>query len=152
VTVPNVVGDSRSSAIATLHGDGFKVNVNSVTQAGAAPNTVVSQSPAGLATAAKGSTVTISVTSAALTVPDVVNMSEAQAQSVLTSSPYDYSVTVQTQSVAGTVGTVYATSPASGQQLTAGSNITIYVVGAPSSSPTPTPSVSPSSPSPTVSP
>jgi len=152
VTVPNVVGDSRSSAIATLHGDGFKVNVNSVTQAGAAPNTVVSQSPAGLATAAKGSTVTISVTSAALTVPDVVNMSEAQAQSVLTSSPYDYNVTVQTQSVAGTVGTVYATSPASGQQLTAGSNITIYVVGAPSSSPTPTPSVSPSSPSPTVSP
>ena len=152
VTVPNVVGESRSSALATLRGDGFKVNVTAATQAGAAPNTVVNQSPAGQTTAAKGSTVTIGVTSGALTVPDVVNMSQAQAQSELTSSPYDYNVTVQTQAVTGTIGTVYATSPASGSTLAAGSSITIYVVGAPSTSPSPSPSVSSSSPTPTISP
>ena len=149
VSVPNVFGDTRGVAVSRLRRAGFKVQVTAGTQAGAAPNTVINQSPAGNTTAPKGSTVTITVTSNATLVPDVVNMTQAQAMSILDGKPYFYHVTVQTGSVAGTVGNVYATNPSASSPLPPGSSITIYVVGP---SPTPTPSTSSPSPTPTVTP
>jgi len=148
-----VIGDGKGTAVSKLRGAGFKVHVISATQAGAAPNSVVSESPTGNSQAAKGSTVTIGVTSATQTetVPNVVGMTQSQAMSVLEGAPYNYQVNVQTEQVNGTVGTVYATTPPAKQPLAPGSSITIYVVGAPvSQSPSPPPTSS--SPSPTATP
>jgi serine/threonine-protein kinase len=152
VNVPYVINDTRGAAVGKLRRAGFRVQVTAGTQAGAAPNTVINQSPAPNTSAPKGSVVTITVTSNATLVPDVVNMTQAQAMSILEGKPYFYHVTVQTGTVSGAVGTVYATSPSASSALPPGSSITIYVVGAQSSSPSPTPSTSSSSPGPTPTP
>ncbi len=150
--VPDVKGQTRSSAIAELKGDGFKVLVVAAQSAGAPANTVVNQSPGPGSKEPVGSTVTIGVTGATVTVPSsVIGMSTSQAISLLQAAPYNYTVTQQTGSGPGQVGTVFATSPPVGSALPAGSAITIFVVGAPSPSPTPTPTPPPVSPSPTPS-
>ena len=119
VTVPSVVGDSKSAAISALKAAGFKVQVNTVTQAGAAANSVVNQTPAGNTPAPKGSTVTISVTGNSETVPSsILGMTQAQATTLLQAAPYNYQVTaIQEGSGNGSypVGTVYAASPPVGQ-------------------------------------
>jgi eukaryotic-like serine/threonine-protein kinase len=153
-TVPNVVGLSKNAAIDELKNRGFKVQVNSATQtAGTQPNTVVNQTPAAGNTEPKDSTVTIDVTGAAVTVPNsVIGMTQAAAIGLLSAAPYNYTVTTQTGSGPGQVGTVYATNPAVGTTLPPGSSIILYVVAAPSTSPpaSPSPSISPS-PSPSSS-
>ncbi len=65
-TVPDVVGQSQSSATSTLEGDGFKVEVVVVTSPGSAGR-VISQNPTGGSRANAGSTVTITVGAAATT-------------------------------------------------------------------------------------
>ena len=151
--VPNVVGQTRRNAIAALKAKGFKVLVTAAQSSTAAANTVVNQSPVANSKEPVGSTVTIGVTGATVTVPSsVIGMSPAQATALLQAGPYNYTVTQQTGSGPGQIGTVYATSPPVGSALPAGSAIIIYVVGPPSPSPTPTPTPDSSSPSPTASP
>jgi len=152
-TVPNVKGQTRGSAIAELRGDGFKVLVIAAQSPGAPANTVVNQSPAQGSKEPVGSTVTIGVTGATVTVPSsVIGMSPSQATALLQAGPYNYTVTQQTGSGPGQIGTVFATSPPVGSALPPGSAIVIFVVGAPSQSPTPTPTPASSSPSTTPSP
>jgi eukaryotic-like serine/threonine-protein kinase len=152
-TVPGVVGRTRGNAIAALKAAGFKVFVTAAQSPTAAANTVVNQSPVGGSKEPVGSTVTIGVTGATVTVPaSVIGMSPSAATALLQGGPYNYTVTQQTGSGPGQIGTVYATSPPVGSPLPAGSAIIIYVVGAPSPTPTPTPTPSSSSPSPTASP
>ncbi len=154
VTVPDVINLTRGVAAAKLRGDGFNVKFTSAVSPGANPNTVVTQSPLGGTSVKQGGTVTIGVTAKQLTVPgNVLGMQRQAAITTLSGTPYDYVVSVQEgPGVAGyAVGTVYATNPAVGAPLAAGSPITIYVVE-PSSSPSMTPSSSPSvSPSPSPS-
>ncbi|HTZ91447.1 MAG TPA: Stk1 family PASTA domain-containing Ser/Thr kinase [Streptosporangiaceae bacterium] len=154
VNVPTVTGETKGVAENKLKAAGFKVLVNTTTAAGYAPNTVVNQSPLGGTPAKQGSTVTISVTAKALKVPNVIGETQQAAMNTLDAPPYSYQVIPQPGAGPGGygVGTVYATSPAVGAPLAAGSQITIYVVEAASSSPTVTPSTSPStSPSPSPS-
>src|SRR6478609_3433224 len=66
VTVPDVVGQSESSATSTLEGAGLKVSVVTVTSPGSAGR-VISQTPPGGTKANAGSTVTITVGAAATT-------------------------------------------------------------------------------------
>ena len=66
---PSVVGEPRGKAVAALRAAGFQVAVIAGQSATAPPNTVVSQTPAGNSNQPVGSTVTISVTGAAVTVP-----------------------------------------------------------------------------------
>jgi len=60
VTVPDVVGQSQTSASSTLRGDGFRVSVTTVTSPSSAGR-VISQNPGGGSKANAGSTVTITV-------------------------------------------------------------------------------------------
>jgi serine/threonine-protein kinase len=64
VLVPNVVGQARADATATLRGVGFKVTVVKQESATATPGNVVRQSPPGDSKALKGSVVTIYVAKA----------------------------------------------------------------------------------------
>lgn len=147
VNVPPVVGLSKSAAISKLTADGFKVRVTSATSAGYPPNTVASQSPQAGTPVKPGGTVTIGVTAKAQVVKvpgSVIGMTQAQAMALLQGPPYNYFVTPTPGSGPGAVGTVYATSPPVGTTLGPGSPITIYVVQAPSPSPSVTPSTTPS--------
>jgi eukaryotic-like serine/threonine-protein kinase len=153
VAVPNVVGDTKSAAIAALTAAGLVPQVTAATSTTAGPNTVVNQSPRAGASEPKGTTVTIGVTGSAVTVPSsIIGMTQSQAIQVLSMAPYNYTVTTQTGSGPGAVGTVYATNPAVGTQLAPGSSIVLYVVGAATPTPTPTPSPTPTpTPSPSLS-
>jgi len=68
-TVPDVVGDSEATGTSTLEGDGFVVSVQYGYSASVAAGDIISQSPAGGATADIGSTVII-----------VVSLGDAPAQ------------------------------------------------------------------------
>jgi eukaryotic-like serine/threonine-protein kinase len=147
VAVPDVIGKSQAAATNELTSKGFKVSVTQQQQAGAAPDSVINQTPNAGTAEPSGSTVTITVTPGAQTVPsDVIGETQDQATNELSGPPYDYNVSVQfgpgTAQIS-TPGTVYETSPGPGTQLAAGSNIIIFVVQ-PQSSPSPSPSASPS--------
>ena len=152
--VPDVVGRPRGKAVAVLRAAGFQVQVIPGQSPTAAPNTVISETPAANTSQPVGSTITISVTGASLTVPTaILGMTQAQAQAFLSGAPYNYNVTAVQGPGNGPVGTVYQTSPAVGTPLAPGSSITIFVVAPQSSSPPPS-SSPPTSPSatPTVTP
>ena len=101
-TVPNLKGQTRANAIATLKADGFKVLVVAAQSPGAPANTVVNQSPSAGSKEPVGSTVTIGVTGATVTVPSsVIGMSPGQATALLQAGPYNYTVTQQTGSGPG---------------------------------------------------
>ena len=155
-SVPNVVGQTKSIAIANLKAAGFKVQVTAGQSATAGPNTVVSESPRESSIEPVGSTVTIAVTGAAVTVPStVIGLTQAQAIALLSAAPYNYTVTPQAGSGPGQVGTVFATGPSVGSTLAPGSSITIYIVQAPSPTPattSPSPNPTSSSPAPTSTP
>jgi len=145
VTVPDVTGKSQQDATSILRGAGFVVAVSSQTQqqAGLQPGSVVSQDPAGNTQAKKGSTVTLTLTPSQVRVPDVTGDTQAQAQNILSSAPYDFNVQPQTVSGPGQPGTVQNTSPGPGAMVAPGSPITIFVIGQPSPTSSPSASASP---------
>jgi serine/threonine-protein kinase len=154
VTVPDVTNQKRSTAVSRLRAAGFNVVVHTVTSAGTAANTVVSETPPGNSQLKKGGTVTIGVTARSPIVPaSVIGMTEAEARAVLQSSQYGYFVTTQPAppGTGGQPGTVSSTSPPTGSPLPQGSQITIFVVQSASSSP-PTSSSPPPSDSPSPNP
>lgn len=61
VTVPDVVGETQAAGTATLEGDGFVVAVETAYSSLVAVGVIISQVPAGGASAASGSLVTITV-------------------------------------------------------------------------------------------
>ena len=80
VAVPSVVGDTLDQATATLQGAGFKTTPTFV-NAPQPANTVTDQSPGAGSSAAKGSTVSLTVSKGPQTtqVPDVTNLDVATA-------------------------------------------------------------------------
>jgi len=152
VTVPYVINKTKEQAQAALSAQGFQVNVQTQQQAGTPPDTVFNETPPGNSQAKRGSTVTIEVTPAGQTVPDVTGQSFGQAQATLSGPPYNYNVVEQAGSGPGAPGTVQSTSPGPGANLAPGGQIIVFVI--PQSQPSsPPPSPSPSaSPSDTTSP
>jgi beta-lactam-binding protein with PASTA domain len=82
ITVPSVVGDRVGPAVRALRAQGLTVQTASVTST-RAPGHVLAQSPGAGASVAKGSTVTIRVSSAPSRVPNVVGQKRTAAVSVL---------------------------------------------------------------------
>src|SRR6201996_659247 len=136
VTVPNVVGESSSTAQSTLTGKGLNVKQVADPSSTAATGTVPKQPPGANATVSPGSTITISVSGGAVTVPSVVGDSASTAQQILQGAGFQ----VNTKTVAGPssaqAGDVFQQTPAPNSQVAKGSSVTIYVA-AQSASPTP---------------
>ena len=93
VAVPNVEGKTQTAAETTLQGDGFNVIVKQDTTSTEASGTVVNQSPVGNTMVDPGSSVTIFVSGAA-SVPNVVGLPLASAQTSLESAGFRPSVQV----------------------------------------------------------
>jgi eukaryotic-like serine/threonine-protein kinase len=146
VAVPYVVGQQETAAQNSLEAKGFQVSVKTDATSTAASGTVVSQSPSG-GTAPPGSTVTLTVSGGAVSVPSVVGDSQQTANQILTTAGFAVSVQQGSGPSQYANGTVFSQNPANGQAAK-GSTVTIFVQNGAS----PSPSVTPSSTSPTPSP
>ena len=140
VAVPNVVGQQETGAETTLQNAGFKVLVKPDPTSTQAAGLVLSQSPS-TGTALPGSTVTITVSGGAVTVPPVVGDSQQTATTILSAAGFQVNVQQGSGPAQYGSGTVFAQQPAASTSLAKGSKVTIYVQAAatPSASPTPSP-------------
>jgi beta-lactam-binding protein with PASTA domain/tRNA A-37 threonylcarbamoyl transferase component Bud32 len=143
VAVPSVVGQQETAAQSTLQNAGFQVKVNSDPTSSAPIGQVTSQTPSG-GTAPPGSTVTITVSGGAVTVPSVVGDSQATAQQILTTAGFQVSAQQGSGPAQVANGTVFSQQPAANGTAAKGSTVTIFVQNAASPSAPPSTSTSPS--------
>jgi beta-lactam-binding protein with PASTA domain/predicted Ser/Thr protein kinase len=129
VNVPNVIGQSESSARSQLSNAGFVVTTTTQTTTNAPDGNVVDQSPAGNARAASGSTVNLVIAKAPTTaqVPDVTGDTAQGATNQLTAA--GFKVVEQTKPVTkqSKDGIVVAEKPKAGSTVNKGSTVTIIV-------------------------
>jgi serine/threonine-protein kinase len=126
VAVPDLHGKSQEEATSTLRGLGFDVAVTSVFNDTVPRGVVISNEPSS-GTAAKGSTVRLTVSKGpdVVPVPDVTNMSPDKASEKLRAAGFQ----VQRRDAFFSSGKkVYATDPGAGTKAKRGSTVTIYVV------------------------
>lgn len=132
VVIPDVAGQTREEAEATLNGAGFNT-LAFETQASAdvQENQAIGTNPAAGETLATDQTVTVLISSGppeAVTVPDVVGQSQADAETALAEAGFE--VTVATQDLpAGdeNIGNVVSMDPAAESSAAPGSTVTITV-------------------------
>jgi beta-lactam-binding protein with PASTA domain/tRNA A-37 threonylcarbamoyl transferase component Bud32 len=126
VAVPNVVGQQEAAAQSALQARGFQVKANSDPTSSAPTGQVTSQSPNG-GTAPPGSTVTITVSGGAVTVPSVVGESQQTATQVLTTAGFQVNVQQGSGPAQYANGMVFNQVPAANGTAAKGSTVTIYV-------------------------
>jgi serine/threonine-protein kinase len=129
VAVPDVTGQSESSAKSELTNAGFQVRTTTQTSSTVTAGDVISQSPSGGRQEAPGSTVSLVIATApaTATVPNEVGQKAAAANSALSGA--GFTVTQQTQPVTDKKkdGVVLSQSPGGGATATKGSGVTIVV-------------------------
>ena len=147
-TVPDVVGETESEAITMLAEEGLITApvvyvYNSKTKAGE----VTAQEPSASTEASIGAAVTITVSKGTEQgqVPNVIGLSQDDANAVITAGGFTVT-TIKATSTSVPAGDVMAQSPAAGVVIDAGSTVTITVsTGAPAEPAAPTaPSTTPS--------
>lgn len=127
VKIPSVIGKTKSSAKSTLESAGFSVTFeygdynNSV-----AADVVTAQSPSAKKQAAKGSTVTVTLSPGQkpITVPNVVGASQSQAESALAGAGLKYTYADSQYSDTVATGNVISQTK-SGETVAAGTTITL---------------------------
>lgn len=127
VKIPSVIGKTKSSAKSTLESAGFSVTFeygdynNSV-----AADVVTAQSPSAKKQAAKGSTVTVTLSPGQkpITVPNVVGASQSQAESALAGAGLKYTYADSQYSDTVAAGNVISQTK-SGETVAAGTTITL---------------------------
>jgi len=132
VQVPDVTSLSQTDATNKLQEAGFKISVKNVANDTVPVDQVFEQSPKGGVDADKGSTVQITVSSGIgdVTVPSVVDLTEAAAESLLKSNNLIAQVqTASSDTVAE--GKVISQSPAANAKVAKNSVVTITVSSGP---------------------
>ena len=127
VKIPSVIGKTKSSAKSTLESAGFKVNFEyGDYNDSVAADVVTAQSPSAKNKAAKGSTVTVTLSPGQkpITVPNVVNYSQSQAESALTGAGLKYTYADSQYSDTVPAGSVISQTK-SGETVAAGTTITL---------------------------
>jgi eukaryotic-like serine/threonine-protein kinase len=142
IAVPNVVGQPVSAAQSTLQAKGFNVSVHADPTSTQTAGTVISQSPSG-GTAAPGSTVTLTYSGGAISVPSVIGDSQQTANQILTTAGFAVSVQQGSGPAQYPNGTVFSQQPNANSNAAKGATVTIFVQNGASPSPTPTPTSSP---------
>jgi serine/threonine-protein kinase len=128
VTVPDVIGQTLSGATATLQDQGLAANPATTTACEAGSNgTVVSQDPSGGQSVRRGSTVSITVCDAMVTVPDVIGQTLDQATTTLQDDGLTVDSTDSLNCGSGSDGLVVTQSPAAGTSVLTRSQVTVGV-------------------------
>lgn len=150
--VPYVIGQQRDAARTTLSDAGFQVKFQE-RQSDEPQGQVLETDPAPGASVPEGSVVTVFYSDGPEEIPDVVGMTQEEAERTLREAGYVPDV-VESANTTEPKGTVIQQSPPAGQQAQEGSTVTIVVSSyeEPSESPSPTESPTESPTLPTESP
>lgn len=127
VKVPSVIGKTKSSAKSTLESAGFSVTFEyGDYNDSVAADVVTAQSPSAKNKAAKGSTVTVTLSPGQkpITVPNVVGASQSQAESALAGAGLKYTYADSQYSDTVPAGNVISQTK-SGETVAAGTTITL---------------------------
>ena len=128
VAVPNVVGSPYESAESVILGAGFAVDREDV-EATEAAGIVVGQTPPAGTQQAKGSVITLQVSTGPATsqVPDVTSQTEADAKKQLKNSGFEVQVVEEVVDDESLNGLVLSQNPEGGSDLEEGSTVVIVV-------------------------
>ena len=128
LTVPDVTGLSRDSAESRLRDEGFGVSV-AEQESDEPEGDVISQSPAGGTELARGETVTITVSTGQpqVDVPDVIGLSERDANSKLRAAGLAPVTQERTVTDPSQDGVVVEQRPGSGTQVDEGREVVIVI-------------------------
>ena len=127
VKIPSVIGKTKSSAKGTLESAGFSVTFEyGDYNDSVAADVVTAQSPSAKKQAAKGSTVTVTLSPGQkpITVPNVVGASQSQAESALAGAGLKYTYADSQYSDTVPAGSVISQTK-SGETVAAGTTITL---------------------------
>ena len=127
VKIPSVIGKTKSSAKSTLESAGFSVTFEyGDYNDSVAADVVTAQSPSAKKQAAKGSTVTVTLSPGQkpITVPNVVGASQSQAESALAGAGLKYTYADSQYSDTVLAGNVISQTK-SGETVAAGTTITL---------------------------
>lgn len=127
VKIPSVIGRTKSSAKSTLESAGFSVTFEyGDYNDSVAADVVTAQSPSAKKQAAKGSTVTVTLSPGQkpITVPNVVGASQSQAESALAGAGLKYTYADSQYSDTVPAGSVISQTK-SGETVAAGTTITL---------------------------
>jgi eukaryotic-like serine/threonine-protein kinase len=129
VGVPDVLGQSESSARAELEAAGFQVSVTEAPSDDTPEGLVSAQSPSAGSQAADGSTVQITISTGPelVTVPDVVGEPISVARQMIRDAGLQRSVVYQDVTDPALRNVVLDQDPAGGTQASSGSTVTITV-------------------------
>ena len=127
VKIPSVIGKTKNSAKSTLESAGFNVNFEyGDYNDSVAADVVTAQSPSAKNQAAKGSTVTVTLSPGQkpITVPNVVGYTQSQAESALSGAGLKYTYADSQYSDTVAAGNVISQTK-SGETVAAGTTITL---------------------------
>src|SRR4051812_15211477 len=127
ITVPKVTGQPVTRATAQLEHAGFKVSTHGV-QSSVKPGTVISQDPAALMSADKGSTVSLGVSNGPGQglVPDVKNLPRKNAIQALNDAGFKVAEDPQASSTVAK-GLAIKTSPPANKLVQKGTEVRLFV-------------------------
>jgi beta-lactam-binding protein with PASTA domain/tRNA A-37 threonylcarbamoyl transferase component Bud32 len=128
IGVPSVLGQPYESAAAALQSAGFAVARRDA-DSNQPGGTVIDQTPAGGETAAKGATITLTVSKGPTTaaVPDVTSLDRDTAMATLQDAGFRPNVTQEDTADPSLDGVVLSQDPGGGTQAEPGTRITIVV-------------------------
>jgi len=143
VTVPNVVNQTQAAAQGAITGAGLTNGaVTSANSATIAAGSVISQNPAAGTSVAPGTAVALVVSLGPapvnVTVPNVVNLTQAAAQSAITAAGLTNGAVTNANSATVPAGSVISQSPAAGASVAPGTAVALTVSLGPSAAASPT--------------
>jgi len=136
VVVPNVVNATQAAATTAITGAGLVVGaVTTATSTTVPAGSVISQNPIAGVQVAKGSAVALVVSSGSVlvTVPNVVNATQAAATSTITGAGLVVGTVTTSSSTTVPAGTVISQNPIGGAQVASGTAVALVVSSGPPS-------------------
>ncbi len=128
VNVPNVVGETTENATAILKEKGLKLEISKrVIDIDKPEGVVISQDPQEGSNISKGGTVTVVVTKSAMLVPNLVGMSQSEAESALSAVGLELQGISQAYSQSVAKDKITSQSPPADSQVSEGSSVSIVV-------------------------
>jgi eukaryotic-like serine/threonine-protein kinase len=129
IAVPDVLGQSESSATAELQGAGFEVSVTQASSDTVSEGLVSAQSPGAGTETAKGSTVTIAISTGPelTTTPDVIGEEVSTARAMIRDAGLRPSTVFEDVTDPSQDGIVLDQDPSGGTEVEPGSTVTILV-------------------------
>jgi VWFA-related protein len=141
VTVPNVVNQTQAAATAAIQGAQLILGtVSQQSSTTVAAGSVISQSPVAGSSLATGSAVSLVVSTGPVSVPNVVNQTQAAATTALTGAGLAVGTITQQSNPTVPSGSVISQNPVAGTSVAAGSAVALVVSTGPAAPPPPPPS------------